>query len=371
MKQVFKYFGYLLLLCAIGFLIWRFWFIIVWILVAAVLSFIGQPLVRFFDGLHIRRLRLPHTISTLFALTILVAVFLGVLAIFVPLIVSQAETISRIDLNQLAENLQEPLRWIEERMHEFGAIPDGQTLQDFIITKIRSVVNLGNITTLINNLIGTAGNMFLGVFSILFISFFFLKDENMFTEGLLLIVPVKHHKATLEVVDDSKNLLRRYFIGVILEVIGVMSLITIGLWIFGVENALLIGFFGGIMNIIPYLGPIIGALIALTLGMTATLATGIYSDLLPAFIRIAGVLLVVNFIDNNILVPLIYSKSVKSHPLEIFLIIIMGGSLAGLLGMLLAVPVYTVLRVIAREFFRQFRIVQKLTKSMNEDESTG
>jgi len=250
-------------------------------------------------------------------------------------------------------------------------LPEGQTLQEFIVNRIKSMINLGNVTNLLNNFIGTAGNLFVGVFSILFISFFFLKDENMFMEGLLLVVPVKHHKSTREVVADSKNLLRRYFIGVILEVLGVMSLIALGLWIFGVENALLIGFFGGIMNIIPYLGPIIGALIAMTLGMTTTLASGVYADLLPVFLKMSGVLLVTNFLDNNILVPMIYSKSVKSHPLEIFLIIIMGGSLAGLLGMLLAVPVYTVLRVIAREFFQQFRIVKKLTDKMQEDDSVG
>ncbi len=371
MKQVLKYAGYILLLFLVGFLFWRFWYILVWILIAAVLSFIGLPLVKFFDGLHIRKLRIPHTISTLLALLIIVSVFLGILAIFVPLIISEAETISRIDVNRLAENLQGPIQWIEDKMHEFGALPEGQTLQEFIVNRIKSMINLGNVTNLLNNFIGTAGNLFVGVFSILFISFFFLKDENMFMEGLLLVVPVKHHQSTREVVADSKNLLRRYFIGVILEVLGVMSLIALGLWIFGVENALLIGFFGGIMNIIPYLGPIIGALIAMTLGMTTTLASGVYADLLPVFLKMSGVLLVTNFLDNNILVPMIYSKSVKSHPLEIFLIIIMGGSLAGLLGMLLAVPVYTVLRVIAREFFQQFRIVKKLTDSMEQDDSVG
>jgi predicted PurR-regulated permease PerM len=144
-----------------------------------------------------------------------------------------------------------------------------------------------------------------------------------------------------------------------------MSLITIGLLIFGVKNALLIGFFGGIMNIIPYLGPVIGSAIGITLGITSTLATGSFNELLPVVIKLAGVFIVVNFIDNNILVPLIYSKSVKSHPLEIFLVIIIGGGLAGLVGMLLAVPVYTLLRVIAKEFFQQFRVVKKLTDSID------
>ncbi len=149
-----------------------------------------------------------------------------------------------------------------------------------------------------------------------------------------------------------------------LELLGVMSLIAIGLWIFGIENALLIGFFGGIMNIIPYIGPIIGSTIGIILGLTGVLVSGTFNELLPVFFKLAGIFLVVNFIDNNILAPLIYSKSVKSHPLEIFFVIIMGGSLAGLLGMLLAVPVYTILRVIAREFFQQFRIVKKLTDTI-------
>jgi predicted PurR-regulated permease PerM len=146
-----------------------------------------------------------------------------------------------------------------------------------------------------------------------------------------------------------------------------MSLIAIGLWIFGVKNALLIGFFGGIMNIIPYLGPIIGSVIGLMLGVTSTLAAGSYNELLPVTLKLAGVFLAVNFIDNNILVPVIYSKSVKSHPLEIFLVIIIGGGIAGLLGMLLAVPVYTLLRVIAKEFFQQFRVVKKLTQTIDRE----
>lgn len=365
MKQVLKYVGYLLLLFVIGFLIWRFWYIIVWIMIAAILSFIGQPLVRFFDRLHIKKISIPHTVSTLLALLIIILVFLGIIAVFVPMIISQAETIASIDVNRLADNMQGPLQWIEEKVHQFGAVPDGQTLHDFVVGRIKLMVNMGNATAIVNGVIGTAGSVFIGIFSILFISFFFLKDKNMFMDGLLLVIPVKHHKSTREVVDESRNLLRRYFIGVILEVIGVMSIIAAGLWIFGVENALLIGFFGGIMNIIPYLGPFIGSLIAVTLGITATLASGVYTDVLPVFLKVSGVLLVANFIDNNILVPLIYSKSVKSHPLEIFLIIIMGGSLAGLLGMLLAVPVYTVLRVIAKVFFQEFRIVQKLTEKID------
>lgn len=365
MKQVLKYVGYLLLLFALGFMIWRFSFMIVWILIAAVVSFIGHPIVRFLDTVRYRKWSIPHSLSSALALILIVLVFFGVLAVFVPLIMQQAETISKIDVKLLAKNLQGPLQWLNDEMHSLDVIPTGQTLQDFIVIKAKAVVNIGNVTTVINTLFNAAGTVFVGLFSVLFISFFFLKDEHLFQNSILLLIPEKHHDATLKVMADSNNLLRRYFIGVLLEVLGVMSIIALGLWILGVENALLIGFFGGIMNIIPYLGPVIGAGIAITLGVTGTLAVAAYNDLLSVLAKLGGVLLVANFIDNNILVPMIYSKSVKAHPLEIFFVIIMGGSLAGLTGMLLAIPVYTVLRVIAKTFFSQFRVVQKLTDKID------
>ena len=365
MKQVLRYVGYFLLLFIAGFMIWRFSFMIVWILIAAVISFIGHPLVRFFDNLHIKRLRIPHAMGAALSLLIIVLMFFGLLAIFVPLIVNQAETISRIDVKLLASNLKNPLHWMDANLHGLGVIPAEQTFQEFIIIKAKTLVNMGSVTSTLNSFFNIAGTIVVGFVSVLFIAFFFLKDDNLFENSILALVPVKHHRATHKVITDSKNLLVRYFVGVLLELLGVMSLIALGLWIFGVENALLIGFFGGIMNIIPYLGPIIGSLLGITLGVTATLASGAYDELLPVLAKLSGIFIVVNFIDNNFLVPMIYSNSVKAHPLEIFFVIIMGGSLAGIVGMLLAIPVYTVLRVIAREFLQQFRLVQKLTNKID------
>ncbi len=366
MKQILKYAGYILALGVFGYMVWRFSYMIAWILAAAVLSFVGHPLVRFFDSLRIKKLRIPHALSALMALAIILLVMLGLLAIFVPLIVGQANTIAEIDINRLAANLQGPLQWIDEQLHLLGAIPDGQSMQQFLVAKAKSVVNLGSVPGLLNNIFSVAGNIFIAIFSVFFIAFFFLKDENMFEDILLLVVPEKHHPATLKVVADSKNLLMRYFIGIMAEILGIMSLITLGLWLFGIENALLIGFFGAVMNIIPYLGPVIGTIIGTTLGITATLASGAFDQLMPVTLKILGVFLAANFVDNNILIPVIYSKSVKSHPLEIYFVIIIGGSLAGLPGMILAVPVYTVLRVIAKEFFQSFRIVKKLTAAMED-----
>lgn len=367
MKQVLKYTGYILLLFIIGYFIWRFSYIIVWVLIAAMLSFIGRPLVTLFDKIHIRKLRMPRPASALLALLVLVLIGVGFVAVIVPMIIKQAETVSSIDVNALVDNLQGPLEWLDERLHELGAIPAGETIDQFAVARLRELVNLGSIGTALGKFLSIAGNIFVGIFSILFISFFFLKDENLFEEGLLLFIPEKHHNATRKVVEDSKNLLIRYYLGVLLEVIGVMTLVAIMLRIFGFQNALLIGFFVGLMNIIPYIGPIIGGVIGLTLGTISILASGAYDELLPASLKLLGTFAGVNFIDNNILIPVIYSRSVKSHPLEIFLVIIIGGGIAGFMGMLFAVPIYTLLRVIAKEFFNQFRVVQKLTEAIDEN----
>jgi predicted PurR-regulated permease PerM len=92
------------------------------------------------------------------------------------------------------------------------------------------------------------------------------------------------------------------------------------------------------MNIIPYLGPLIGGAIGISLGIISTLAGGSYNEILPLILKLLGTFIVANFIDNNILIPVIYSRSVKSHPLEIFLIIIIGGGIAGIVGCYLPYP---------------------------------
>jgi predicted PurR-regulated permease PerM len=366
MKQVLRYTGYIVLIVLAGFLLYRFYFIGLWILMAAVLSFIGQPVAQFFDRLHIKKFSMPHGVSSFLAVLVMLLLVLGFIGIFVPLIVSQADTISQIDVDKITSNLEGPVSHIDDKLRQFGVIPAGESTRHFVIKSAKSLIGMGSVGNAVGGIISAAGNMFVGLFAIFFITFFFIKDENMFEDDLLLVIPEKSHKATHTVIVESKGLLKRYFIGMIFEVFAVMGLIALGLWILGIENPLLIGFFGGIMNIIPYLGPIIGSAIGMILGITATMAGGNYNELWPAIIKLGSVFAAVQLIDNNLLVPLIYAKSVKSHPLEIFLVIIMGGSLAGLIGMLLAVPVYTVLRVIAKEFFQQFRVVQKIAEAMDQ-----
>ena len=223
---------------------------------------------------------------------------------------------------------------------------------------------MNSVKTIFGNVLGLAGSIFIGIFSVVFLTFFFLRDEHLFYNGIMLFIPSRFEEKGANIMKDTRHLLSRYFVGLSAELLSMMTLITLGLSFFSVESALLIGFLGGLMNVIPYLGPIIGASMGVVIGATSNLSLGMYEDILPISAIILGTFMVANLFDNLILQPLIYSTSVKAHPIEIFLVILMAGSLAGIPGMILAIPIYTVIRVFAKEFFNNFRVVQKLTEKI-------
>ena len=364
MERILKTIGIVLLILLGGYLVWRFSFLFVYFIIAAIISFIGHPVVLFFHKIRIGKLHIPKSIIALVTLLLILGFFLLLIAIFVPLIFQEAQSISRIDLSKVSIQFQGPLSSIEKEMNRFGLIPAGQTLQDLIAENAKSLININSVTNFLNGLLGLAGSFFIDLFSVFFIAFFFLKDDHLFENIILLALPEKYSEPIHKVFINSIKLLRRYFMGVLFEIIGGITLITIGFLILGVENALLLGFLGGLINIIPYLGPILGTIMGLTLGFTSALAAGEYSTFAPLAIKIAVVVFGIHFLDTMLYQPIIYSKSVKAHPLEIFVVILIGGSLGGIIGMLIAVPSYTLLRVIAREFFNKFRVVEKLTRNI-------
>ena len=200
------------------------------------------------------------------------------------------------------------------------------------------------------------------LFSVAFISFFFLKDHRMLYNALMLLPPDKVETQFANILHNTKKLLTRYFIGLILQLSLFTVIVSLGLMIAGVENALLIGFLAGLLNVIPYVGPIIGAIVGLIIGISTGLAVDINMDLLPILFKIVVVFGIAQMVDNYVSQPLIFSNVVMAHPLEIFLVILMAATMAGIPGMILAVPVYTLIRVIAKEFLIEFKLVKKLTE---------
>jgi len=239
-------------------------------------------------------------------------------------------------------------------------------IENFISDKISSLLSISMVTDLLGSVAGTLGSVLWAVFAISFITFFFLRDDKILAESLVLIVPKEYESAMRHAMTSIRQLLGRYFLGIILQMTGIMTLITIGMTIIGVgfSHGIIIGLLAAILNIIPYIGPWIGAAIGIILGIATHIHLDFTSQLVPLMGYIALVFLIVQIIDNIFFQPVIFSSSVKAHPLEIFIVILMAGSLAGVTGMILAIPAYTVIRVFAKEFFNNFRVVQKLTEKI-------
>jgi predicted PurR-regulated permease PerM len=364
MNRTAKIIGGIFVGLVVAFLIWEFSNIVFYLLAAIILSLVGKPLVKRFNAIKIGKYRLPNGVSAFLTLLIIIF-FIGLfISIFVPLIGRQASIISNIDLDKLSQSIKEPLRELEDFLHIYGVLGNEETVNQVVEIQLKSILNLTSFSNVLGSMVGLTGTLFIAVFSIFFLTFFFLKDAFILDELTENLTPVQYQHEVKNILKQSKRLLGRYFIGLLIEITAMIALLTIGLTIFGVENAVLIGFFGGLMNVIPYLGPFIGAMIGVILAISVILSTGVYSEIGSVTVIILAVFAGAKLIDDFILQPLIYSSSVKAHPVEIFLVILIAGTMAGITGMILAIPTYTVLRIIAKEFLSQLRVVQKLTRNI-------
>lgn len=353
-------------LVIVGFLVWFFSAIISYILIAAVLSIIGHPLVRLLTSIKIGKRNFPETLSAMITLVTMLFVIFIIFWLVIPLLAKQADLLSGISIDMISSSFSEPIKYLQNTLERFNIITPEQNIEDSISSQLMSVVGITQFSNFVNSIVGFTKNIMVGVFAVSFITFFFLKDERLFYKMILTLTPQNYHAEVKYVLYECKRLLTRYFVGLCIDLTLVISLITLGMWILGLKNALMIGFFAGIMNIVPYVGPFIGASIGILLGLSGNLGMDFDTQMVPLIFEMIGVFVTVNLIDAMVLQPTIYSNSVKAHPLEIFLVIMMAGSIAGIPGMMLAIPSYTVLRIIAREFFNKFYLVKKLTDSIDK-----
>ena len=330
--------------------------VITYILVAAVVSLIGRPLIIFLR----RRLKFGNTTAVVVTMGLMIGVLAGLIALFVPLILQQGKNLALVDINQLEQNIETLYADIIVYFENLG-IDFFKTLKDL---NLLEKLNLSLLPDFFNGLIGALGNFTVGFASVIFISFFFLKDSQLFERGMLMFVPTSKEDPLKNSWEKIKNLLSRYFLGLLLQIFILFIIYTIVLLIFGVKNAIIIALLCALLNLIPYVGPLIGGILMALLTMSSFLGESFSDVILPKTIYVLIGFAIGQAIDNNLTVPLVFSKSVKSHPLEIFLIIIIGGLLFGITGMVVAVPAYTAIKVILKEFLAENKIVKSLTKNI-------
>jgi predicted PurR-regulated permease PerM len=355
---------YVPLILLLLWLAWYFKVIIGYLLIAGVISLIGQPLIDFLNRIEIRGWRLPPAVAAMVTMLSILGVLAGVTTMFIPVVATEAKRLSNLSPEEVIRGLQVPVQHAQQFIDRFSIGSDPVNVEQVLKTQLASLFDVNAITKSLNYAVGVTGDVFIGFFAICFISFFFLKDRQLLRNIIMTLVPSGHEDRFGRVLTKSKELLTRYFIGILIEMAIVMTVIAIGLSILGVRNAILIGFVGGLFNIIPYVGPMIGAALGIAIGVATNSEGLMMSGLLALVGKMAIVYAVAQLLDNIVLQPLIYSQSVKAHPLEIFLIIIMAGNVAGILGMIVAVPTYSIFRVFAGEFLAQFKVFRSLSSGV-------
>lgn len=396
--------------------------IVTYLILGWVVSMAGSPIRHFFDRF------MNVNLSTALTLVIIIFMFVGIIALLVPPLIQQANNLTKVNYENVIESLEEPIEswenWLKDKgilqeevsqvsvkedieedniqfsksqIIEIDSVFNAQDSSYITYPKIALVVNIDNdihnneaplaneetsslvglmkekvftflnpnrVLGVVNSIFSFSTNLLVTLMSVLFVAFFFLKENGLFKNMLSSFVPDSYETSALKAFDDSKELLMRYFLGIVIQISIVTLLVWIALSLLGIKSALLIAVFAALMNVIPYLGPILGAAIGGLVVICSNLDASFFAVTFPQLIKIGAVFGCMQFIDNFLLQPNIFSKSVKAHPLEIFIVILIGAKLGGVLGMVIAIPTYTVFRVLGKVFLSEFKIVQALTKGV-------
>jgi len=345
----------ILLVLALG---WYFSSLVLYIFLAFIFSLIGKPVAKIINRIKIYKYQIPFGICVLVTMMIFILFFSSILFFIVPMLTREAQNIAGINYDDLTRNLTFLLDNVQDFLHSNNLMNESDTLVGLVTNEIKELANFANFSKILGEVASTTGSFLMGLFAVFFLTFFFMKDNIRLDSVAQLLIDEQYAERLVVVSQKIDALLSRYYLGLMIEIISMITLLYIGMAIFGIKSALLMAFFGGVLNAIPYLGPLIGAITSCLFGAVYCLSVNDYQAILPTILQIAGTFAVANLIDNIVLQPIIYSQSVKAHPIEIFLVIIMGGSFAGIMGMLFAIPVYTMIRTIAVELFHYVKTKQ-------------
>ncbi|MCP4441514.1 MAG: AI-2E family transporter [Aureispira sp.] len=283
------------------------------------------------------------------------------------IILANGDTVTKtnIDLN-LTVNLENPEISEREILDPTTILHPSDTPIEQLLKKLFQYISPAQLVTqTVLYIINLFGNFLVLLTSVTFIAFFFLKDEELFGRGLKMSIPNKYLAQVDTALGQIRQLLTRYFGGVLLQISLISLYVAVLLGFLGVPNAILIAFFAALINVIPYIGPIIGMMFALLVTISSNLDVDFYAITLPMLLKVIFVFLTMQTLDAFVLQPIIFSSSVLAHPLEIFIVVILGAKLGGIIGMVVAIPLYTILRVMASVFLNEFKLVQSLTDHLD------
>ena len=342
-------------LAVVGYL----WHIVVYVAAAAILAILGRPLVRILTRVKIFGRKVSRSIAAAITLVVIWIVAGGLLALFMPLVFNKVYELSNLDWVEITHVVRQSLVDVEVYLEQYSPV-DVPSLEVMLKDRVFSLFSVDLFANVASYLL----NLAIAFFSISFITFVFLREDGLFYKGVALFFPERYHENVYRALDSITRLLSRYFIGLFVESLILMTVISIVLMIFGmsVNDALVVGLIMGVMNVVPYAGPFIGGCLSVAISML----TPINDSIFYTTIVVLSTIVIVKIIDDFVIQPTLYSERVQAHPLEVFLVILIAGFIGGVWGMLLAIPLYTIIRVFAREFFSEYSVVRKLTSQITK-----
>lgn len=342
--------------------LWTFRSLVGYLLAAVALSFVGRPLVLALQRLQVAGRRLPNGVIAALVLVVFVVGASAFIMLFAPLVAAQADAIKQLDVGQMQQLFTRLTHWLDEDLAAFDFSGSGQANSAFLLERLQDLVQINGMGSLFGGVISGIGSGLVAAFSITFMTFFFLKDGALFRNMVMALTPDSKEAQITAVLDRTARLLTRYFGGLIVQVLIITTVVSVGLAIIGVQHAFLIGLLAGVFNLVPYIGPIAGSLFGLVL--VAGTYSGAMTELPTQLGWAVAVYALAQAIDNFFTQPVIFSNRVNAHPLEVFLVISIAGTWAGPSGMVLAIPAYTLFRIVAKEWLGHLKVIDRLTKSL-------
>jgi predicted PurR-regulated permease PerM len=338
---------------------------LIYVLISALVSLIAKPIVDLLSGERYPRLKLGRSLAAILTLVFLLGLIISIIGLFIPSLMHELQVLKEVDFEKIFNEFKIEIQELQYSLGLSSEMKFKMPSQTEILPKIGDIINVERVTDTFANLVGSLGNLAFALFSVLFISFFFLREQHLFRTIIMAFVPERFEARVQRISPRLRSNLSRYFLGLVIQITIITTLVSLGLKLGGFHNTIVIGFFAGLINVIPYIGPLIALAFGIILGMAQTLGDSSI-EFASGFFIIIGVFGLVQFLDNFITQPFIFSTSIKAHPLEIFLVISFAASLAGIAGMIVAVPFYSVVRLLAGEFFGHVKFIRWLIPAEQE-----
>lgn len=344
---------FLFVVAAVAIAMWLLWYfagLVVYLVVGGAIAYLLHPFVDRVQGIGIGRVP---------AILVTFVLLLGVIAVSLTYIVPfAAQQVG--DLSQLitVEAAQEVANYIEERLRRIVPIEEGvvvEGVREAINALMRGgIVGDDRVAETVSSVVALFTNIFYALLVIPFVTFFFLKDGVQIRRVMLRFVPNRYFEMTLAILDKVERNLRRYFRALLLQGFSVAVVASLLLYVVGLESALAVGIFTGLANTIPYFGPFLGFVAGTFVGVAQTGDLALVPGVLVA-------MTLTQIADNMLFQPLIFSRAARAHPMVILFVVLIGAQLAGIIGMLIAIPVTTTVRVVTQQIawsLRNYRILR-------------